>query len=95
MKAIDFACHLLKNLAEEPHTETVQRVLLGLAAGLECSTDIARHLGLTPSTCTVCLRRLKAEELVTDICGDWCYYRLTGKGKQLVASILSFLPAHR
>ena len=94
MKAIDFACHLLKNLSDEPHTETMQRVLLGLAAGLECSADIARHLGLTTSTCTVCLRRLKAEELVTDICGDWCYYRLTGKGKQLVASIFSFLPAH-
>ncbi|MBE6419245.1 MAG: hypothetical protein E7031_03865 [Akkermansiaceae bacterium] len=93
MKAIDFACRLLRSLSEEPHTESMQRVLLGLAAGLETSADIAGTLGLTVSTCTICLRRLKAEELVTDICGDWCYYRLTAKGKQLVASIFSFLPA--
>ncbi len=93
MKAIDFACHLLHALNEEPHTESMQRVLIGLAAGLETSADIARCLGLTTSTCTICLRRLKAEELVADICGDWCYYRLTAKGKKLVAEIFSFLPA--
>ena len=93
MKAIDFACRLLHALSAEPHSESMQRVLLGLAAGLETSADIAHELGLSPSTCTICLRRLKAEELVTDICGDWCYYRLTAKGKQLVAGIFSFLPA--
>lgn len=93
MKAIDFACHLLYSLSEEPHTDSMQRVLIGLAAGLETSADIARNLGLTTSTCTICLRRLKSEDLVVDVCGDWCYYRLTAKGKQLVAGIFSFLPA--
>lgn len=95
MKAIDFACHLLYALSEDPHSESMQRVLIGLAAGLETSADIARNLGLTTGTCTICLRRLKAEDLVADVCGDWCYYRLTAKGKELVAKIFSFLPASR
>lgn len=92
MKAIDFTCRLLKALSEEAHSETMQRVLMGLAAGLESSCDIAQCLGLSAGTCTVCLRKLKAEGLVTDICGDWCYYRLTTKGKNLIADIFSFLP---
>lgn len=92
MKAIDFACRLLHALSAEPHSESMQRVLLGLAAGLETSADIAHELGLSPSTCTICLRRLKQEGLVTDICGDWCIYRLTPQGKKTVAGIFSFMP---
>lgn len=95
MKAIDFACRLLRALADEPHSESMQRVLLGLAAGLETAADIAHQTGLTPGTCTACLRRLKQEGLVADICGDWCIYRLTQQGKKAVAGIFSFMPRPR
>ena len=93
MRAIDFACRLLLSLSREPHSLTMQSVLLGLAAGLETSEDISNCLGLSPSSCTSCLKRLKAEDLVTDISGSWVYYRLTPHGKSVVAKLLSFLPS--
>ena len=95
MKAIDFACRLLKALNNEPHSDIAQRVLLAVAAGLEFSADIAQFMGLTPSGCSLALRRLANEGLLTCICGEYSYYRLTPQGKQVVAGIFSFLPRPR
>ncbi len=92
MKAIDFACRLLLSLSQEPHSDIMQRILLGLAAGLETSEDISKCLGINSGACTTGLRRLKAEKLVTDVCGDWSYYRLTEQGKAVIIKIFSFLP---
>lgn len=93
MKAIDFACRLLQALSHESHSDTMQRALLGLAAGLETAADIAYCLGMNTSATTTALRKLEAEQLVRSVNSSWCVYRLTPSGKALVASIFSFLPA--
>lgn len=95
MKAIDFACKLLKALSTETHSPIAQRVLLAVAAGLECNIDIAQFMGLPLGGCTITLHRLANEGLLTCIRGEYKYYRLTPKGKQLVADIFSFLPRPR
>lgn len=92
MKAIDFACRLLLALSQEPHSDIMQRILLGLAAGLETSEDIGNCLGINTGACTIALRRLHAEDLVTNISGKQTFYRLTDQGKMVVAKIFSFLP---
>ena len=92
MKAIDFACRLLHALSREAHSESMQRVLLGLAAGLETAADIAYCLGMNTSVATTCLRKLQKEQLVSSVNSSWSVYRLTAAGKELVASIFSFLP---
>ncbi len=92
MKAIDFACRLLRALSTEEHSDSMQRVLLGLAAGLETAPDISYCLGMNTGVATTCLRKLQREELVNAVSGSTCIYRLSPRGKKLVASIFSFLP---
>lgn len=93
MRAIDFACRLLVKVATDPVSPAARLVILCVAAGLECTADIARQTGIVQGTCTNLLRtlarrgmvkavRTKAEEL----------YVLAPAGKEYVRQLLTFFP---
>ncbi len=92
MKAIDFACHLLARLAEDDLPFQTQHVLLAVAAGLECGSDIARFTGLSSSCCSGILRSLTHKGIVNRVGGTHAVYLLAPAGKELVRRYFSFLP---
>lgn len=93
MRAIDFACRLLVKVATDPMTPAARLMLLCVAAGLECSADIARRTGMVPGTCTNLLRGLVQRHLLQRVAsraGD--LYILAPAGREYVRQLLSFLP---
>lgn len=94
MRAIDFACRLLVKVATDPMSPAARLVLLCVAAGLECSADIARMTGIVPGTCTNLLRQLTARSYVKAIPAkaQETLYVLAPAGKEYVRQLLTFLP---
>ena len=96
MNAIDFAVRLERNLLQMPHPRNESLALIGIAAGLHTSRDIAVNYGLTQGPITVALKRLSNKWLVIErLKNGEPYWVLSETGKQQVALILSFLPLKR
>ncbi len=96
MKAIDFACNLLKTLGESELSDANARLLFCLAAGLHYKEDMNTFLnnGCNNGNIGNSLRRLEQQKLIHLQNRETDYYVLTNDGKQLVAHLLRFLP-HR
>lgn len=94
MRAIDFACRLLVKVATDPMSPAARLVLLCVAAGLECSADIARMTGIVPGTCTNLLRQLAQRRLLKAVPAQTRehLYVLAPEGKDYVRQLLTFLP---
>ena len=92
MKAIDFACRLLVRLTEDTLPLPAQQVLLAVAAGLDCTPDIARFTGLEPNACLGHLRALANKGLLLREGGKHPTYRLAPAGKERVRHYFAFMP---
>lgn len=94
MRAIDFACRLLVRVATDPMSPAARLVLLCVAAGLECSADIARMTGIVPGTCTNLLRQLVRRRLLKAVPAkaQETLYILAPAGRDYVRELLTFLP---
>lgn len=90
MRAIDFACRLLVNLATDPMSPAARLVMLCVAAGLENAADIARFTGITPGTCTNLLRLLAKRSILRCIPSLTDLYILAPAGKEEVRRLLTF-----
>ncbi len=92
MRAIDFACRLLVNLATDAMSPAARLVMLCVAAGLENAEDIARLTGITPGTCTNLLRLLAKRQVLHCVHGKCDLYVLAPDGKEHVRQLLTFPP---
>lgn len=100
MKAIDFSCHLLAGLNDLTGATTgltlfELKLLIGIAAGLHYSEDLARVLHLHTGSTTISLERLLrsgyACAFTADSAPDYVGYKLTASGKEIIAKLFSFL----
>ncbi|MBQ8480120.1 MAG: hypothetical protein IJ503_07020 [Akkermansia sp.] len=96
MKAIDFACNLLKTLHESELSPASIRVLFCLGAGLHYKDDITSFLSNSQNSGNIStiLKRLEQHKLVKLISSDTDYYSLSEKGKDAIRKLLRFLPTH-
>lgn len=96
MKAIDFACNLLKTLNESDLSIASIRVLFCLGAGLHYKDDINSFLTNSHNTGNISaiLNRMEQQKLVKLISRDTDYYSLTESGKETIKKLLRFLPSH-
>lgn len=96
MKAIDFACNLLKTISEHSMSEACIRVMFCIAAGLHYKEDINNFLnnGCNNGNTGNTLRRLEHMNFIVLKDRDTEYYSLTEKGKSTIAHLLRFLPTH-
>lgn len=96
MKAIDFACNLLKTLNESDLSMASIRVLFCLGAGLHYKDDIASFISNSQNSGNVSttLKRLEQHKLVKVISPDTDYYNLSESGKETIRKLLRFLPSH-
>lgn len=96
MKAIDFACNLLKTLNESDLSPACIRVLFCLGAGLHYKDDINFFLtnNQNSGNISTILHRLEQQKLVKLISADTDYYSLSEKGKAVIRNLLRFLPTH-
>ncbi|MDO5473170.1 MAG: hypothetical protein Q4F35_07530 [Akkermansia sp.] len=94
MKAIDFACNLLKTLSESNLSTTNERVLFCVAAGLHHKEDICTFIG-NSSAVSVSLKRLANHGFVVLQNKVTEYYSLTDEGRSHIAHLLRFLPTPR
>ncbi len=94
MKAIDFACNLLKAMGECQLSTACVRVLLCIAAGLNYKEDINRFLnnGCALGNVSNTLKRLESQKLILLKNRDTELYLLTAEGKETIAKLLNFLP---
>lgn len=96
MNAIDFAVRLERNLMAMPFPRTESLALMGIAAGLHTSRDIAVNYGLAQGAFTTALKRLSNKWLVLERTKDGePWWVLSEAGKKQVAILLSFLPLKR
>lgn len=97
MKAIDFACNLLKTMGESDLSTACVRVLFCIAAGLHYKEEINHFLnkGNISGNVSNTLKRLEAHKLISLIDHDTELYRLTTEGKESIARLLHFLPHPR
>ncbi len=95
MKAIDFACRLLAQLAEDELSFPAQQILLAIAAGLRSGSDIARFTGQPSSSCSGILRSLAHRNIITRSEGAHATYTLAPAGKERVRQYFAFLPHNR
>lgn len=97
MKAIDFACNLLKTMGECQLSTACVRVLLCIAAGLYYKEEINQFLynGCAQGNVSNTLKRLEHLNLITLLNRNTELYRLTIEGKTTVAQLLKFLPHTR
>ena len=96
MKAIDFACNLLKTLHESELSPASIRVLFCLGAGLHYKDDITSFISNSKNSGNIStiLKRLEQHKLVKLISADTDYYSLSEKGKAVIRNLLRFLPSH-
>ncbi|MBR5523589.1 MAG: hypothetical protein IKV82_09015 [Akkermansia sp.] len=88
MRAVDFACCLLRRMGSMDVSPTEIKVLLALAAGLRAADEIAEQLVIRPCACTLCLRKMEKRALVH--CFGAGQYTLAPGGENKVAQLLSF-----
>lgn len=94
MKAIDFACNLLKTLNESDLSLASIRVLFCLGAGLHYKDDLTSFLTNSQNSGNISttLKRLEQHKLVKLVSPDTDYYSLTESGKEIIRKLLRFLP---
>lgn len=95
MKAIDFACRFLINIAVDPLPPSSRLVLVTVAAGLDVAEDISRLTGMTPGVCVQLLRQLEKRGLLKRRNREAGFYALSESGKDYIGRLLSFIPHER
>lgn len=100
MKAIDFSVRLLAGLNDLTCSRTgltlfEMKLLIGIAAGLHYSEDLARelhlHLGATTNSLARLIRFGYIYTFTVDKFTDYTGYKLTDEGKEIIAKLFSFL----
>lgn len=91
MKAIDFACNLLKTMSESTLSMSNERVLFCIAAGLHYKEDISSFMG-NSSAVAAGLKRLEGQQYVVLQNKQSEYYSLTEEGRRHITHLLRFLP---
>ncbi len=92
MKAIDFACQLLRQLAEDELSFSSQQVLLAVAAGQYSAKEVARFLNLPAAGASGILRALANKNLLERVGCPHVTYRLSPWGRERVRKYLTFRP---
>ncbi len=97
MKAIDFACNLLKTLSECELSTADIRVLFCIAAGLHYKEEMCGFLtdGVNTGHISSTLKRLETRRLVHNLDRKTELFKLTDKGKEIISNLLRFLPHNR
>lgn len=91
MRAIDFACCLLLNVARDSMTPALRLTLLCVMSGMETSEAIADFTGYSPGTCTNMLRTLEHRGLLKRVGRVSEVYLTTLAGKNHVRQLLAFV----
>lgn len=93
MRAIDFACRLLVNVATDTMAPASRLVMLCVAAGLDNAADIARLTGIIPGTCTNLLRGLVRRKVLHRVSSrETELFILAPQGREMVRQLLTFAP---
>lgn len=90
MRAVDFACSLLVNVSHIDLTPNDTKVLIALAAGLNCTQDIAERLDIRPCASTLSLKSMAKRNLIHAI--DSSHYTLAPAGESRVRQLLMVYP---
>lgn len=90
MRAIDFACQFLVNIAEDDMTPGLRLVLLCAVAGMQTSEEIADFTGMVPGTCTNILKILEKRGYLGSLGTHIKVFLPTEKGRERVRKILDF-----
>lgn len=91
MRAIDFACCLLLNVARDSMTPALRLTLLCVMSGMETSEAISDFTGYSPGTCTNMLRTLEHRGLLQRVSRVSEVYLTTIAGKNHVRQLLAFV----
>ncbi|MBQ8517482.1 MAG: hypothetical protein IJ498_07895 [Akkermansia sp.] len=90
MRAIDFACCLLLNVAHDSLTPALRLTLLCVMSGMETGEEISDFTGYSAGTCTNMLRTLEHRGLLKRVGGASEVYLTTVAGKNHVRCLLTF-----
>lgn len=93
MKAIDFACRLLRRLEESELAPLHQRILIALGAGLETCQDIAAHCVVNSQQTAAQLTQLERKGYIKSNHKERPYsYFLEKEGRKQLFELFDFLP---